>query len=313
MAAAEKVFQSLQRRIGVQLPGHGLLTENVIGEARQHCQVYWSKISPENVDAIVHKIMGNCKTWGAADEKFAWLWKSVARQHVQWQADKHVIKVGGRIISWEDLEEAERCSRRKFGLFHRVAPCARSQVTSPCAPVAKVCRACGSTCIKTLLADRAADLEVQPVARSKSDELSSADLANASGKSDSLLACLPEVPPEKPCAPFTPLPSPGTLPSSPGAPCHQQIASNAPRSCLSSRRAGRVSRGSSNRISFSSELVHAVEITSFKDLDYLWSVGAITTFCEWCRNMKPHKTGQLWSQEHGQFPIFVCKECAEVH
>eukprot|EP00930_Biecheleria_cincta_P024307 TRINITY_DN17400_c0_g1_i1.p1 TRINITY_DN17400_c0_g1~~TRINITY_DN17400_c0_g1_i1.p1 ORF type:complete len:700 (-),score=112.62 TRINITY_DN17400_c0_g1_i1:131-2230(-) len=114
-------------------------------------------------------------------------------------------------------------------------------------------------------------------------------------------------------SPFTPLsPTVATFSSkvASATPRHRQVGSYEPRSCLRRGKTFAV-RNWTRRVNLVSE-VRELAIVSFRHLD-LWTVGAVISFCDLCQSMKPQRTGQVWSKENGQLPIFVCKECVECH
>merc|ERR1711920_565714 len=74
------------------------------------CHDYWSKVTPGNVQLIVTK-MKSCPDWESASKKFDWVWKKG-----EWQEDKKTVMLAGRMLSAEDLEQAERRCRKSFGL-----------------------------------------------------------------------------------------------------------------------------------------------------------------------------------------------------
>eukprot|EP00929_Paragymnodinium_shiwhaense_P096688 TRINITY_DN5837_c1_g2_i1.p1 TRINITY_DN5837_c1_g2~~TRINITY_DN5837_c1_g2_i1.p1 ORF type:complete len:2305 (-),score=805.31 TRINITY_DN5837_c1_g2_i1:211-7125(-) len=111
IADADKQFRAWSMRIHDPKPGKKPLTSDLIGKARQICHNYWAKITPGNVKLIQENVAGKCTDWPSAEKKFEWLWKKG-----QWQADFKAVVVSGRTFTVEDLQQAERQCRKRFGL-----------------------------------------------------------------------------------------------------------------------------------------------------------------------------------------------------
>jgi len=107
---ADRKFRHLKQKVGTKLT-HGLLTEEVLAAAQARCHEYWSRVTPGNVALIVEKVTSNLAEWKTAKAKFDWIWNQG-----QWQAGGRAVNIGGREYTAEDLEQAERRCREKYGL-----------------------------------------------------------------------------------------------------------------------------------------------------------------------------------------------------
>eukprot|EP00931_Biecheleriopsis_adriatica_P017681 TRINITY_DN1258_c0_g2_i1.p1 TRINITY_DN1258_c0_g2~~TRINITY_DN1258_c0_g2_i1.p1 ORF type:complete len:1809 (-),score=529.86 TRINITY_DN1258_c0_g2_i1:7-5433(-) len=107
---ADNRFRHLQHKVGSKLP-KGILTQEVLSAAQAKCHEYWSRVTPGNVALIVDKMAGKCPDWESARKKFDWIWGKG-----DWKAGGRAVHVGGRLYTAEDLEQAERQTRVKFGL-----------------------------------------------------------------------------------------------------------------------------------------------------------------------------------------------------
>lgn len=116
MMDVDKRCRHLQGKVGKKLPGNGRLTEDVLKSARKRCQEHWTRVTPGNVERIVRQVLGKCTDWTGAEAKFVWLWRKGS-----WSKDKRTVEISGVLFSKEDLIEAEKQCRFKFGLNGQVA------------------------------------------------------------------------------------------------------------------------------------------------------------------------------------------------
>jgi len=119
MMEADKYFR--EKQIKVVQDGTRNTEAAVLEEARARCHNFWSKVTPGNVGLIMKNITEKCEKWESADKKFNWLW-----QKGEWDADGSSVLLSGRTFSREDLEEAERQCRRRFGMSAHTALRGRS-------------------------------------------------------------------------------------------------------------------------------------------------------------------------------------------
>jgi hypothetical protein len=112
MGQVDDKFRKLQKKVGQRMmAGRGVLTNDVLKNARLRCQKYWSRITPGNVSLIQNQISGKCQSWEDAAKKFDWLWRNGV-----WEADLKSVVVKGREFTIEDLEHGERLCWKRFGL-----------------------------------------------------------------------------------------------------------------------------------------------------------------------------------------------------
>lgn len=109
MMESDKRIRAMKQKIGFRLRGGGVLTTEVLDAARTRCQAYWAEVTPGNVALVVNSIADKCSRWEDAEPKFRWLWTNG-----DWQPGRRSLQLAGRILSREDLQEAERRSRQKF-------------------------------------------------------------------------------------------------------------------------------------------------------------------------------------------------------
>lgn len=96
-------------RIGTKMR-RGILTQEVLSAAQAKCHEYWSRVTPGNVATVVEKMTSKCSDWKSAESKFDWIWKQG-----DWTQQNRSVDLNGRIYTAEDLEQAERRCRTKFG------------------------------------------------------------------------------------------------------------------------------------------------------------------------------------------------------
>eukprot|EP00930_Biecheleria_cincta_P096577 TRINITY_DN88400_c0_g1_i1.p1 TRINITY_DN88400_c0_g1~~TRINITY_DN88400_c0_g1_i1.p1 ORF type:complete len:2469 (+),score=622.90 TRINITY_DN88400_c0_g1_i1:85-7491(+) len=107
---ADNRFRHLKSKVGSKLQ-KGILTQDILHAAQVKVHEYWSRVTPGNVAQIVDKMVGKCPDWPSASKKFDWIWGQL-----NWRQGGGCVTVGGREYTSEDLEQAERKVREKFGL-----------------------------------------------------------------------------------------------------------------------------------------------------------------------------------------------------
>jgi len=148
MMEADRKFREFSDKVGKKLKDQVTLSPENLRLARARCQAYWSNITPGNVALIVNNLAGKCPSWDSAEKKFDWVWKKG-----EWREDKKAVRFHNREFSIQDLEEAERRCRQRFGLpaiaskrepGSTRAPAAAKAAPPPQAPVPAVSTTAGA-------------------------------------------------------------------------------------------------------------------------------------------------------------------------